>query len=256
MAQRAIGTFMEPKPERYYGYERTALVDFYLEHRPVGERALDVGCGTGLLGAELLRRGFQEAHGIEVISDAAEEAAHRLTSVANDAFPFDGAEELGAFDLIVFADSLEHMADPWMALVTAKEMLAPQGAILLSVPNVSHWSVIQQLLEGRWSYAEEGLLDRTHLRFFTPATLRETLRDVHLLIAAESSVESPLNVRPNDTLGRKVVGRIAGWCSALVGGFFLPIGPANPEPLLRRYAPQALVYQQYVIAVSDESLSS
>jgi len=251
MADRISDAHFEPKPERYYAGSRTPLIDFYLQHRGVGGRALDVGCGAGTLGAELLRRGFSEAHGVEPVPHVAQLAAEQLTSVINSVFPSEQLEGLGRFDLIVFADSLEHMLDPWTALRTAATMLETGGALLLSVPNVSHWSVIRQLLEGRWDYVDEGLLDRTHVRFFTPATLRELLESTGFRLVAEQGMRGSIDdPSAKVSLQRTIADRAAFWFSLLFNPF-LPVCSPRIERFLERFWPHTLVYQQYVVAVKE-----
>lgn len=242
---------LEPKPTHYYAGDRTPLVDFYFQHRGAGGRALDVGCGAGLLGAELLRRGFSEVHGVEPVARAAQAATERLTSVVNGIFPSERVEALGCFDLIVFADSVEHMHDPWAALRTAGGMLEPEGALLLSVPNVSHWSVIRQLFEGRWDYVDEGLLDKTHLRFFTPATLREGLTAAGFRLAAEQGVRGPVDDPTGRPSAQRTIADKAAFWFSLLFNPFLPIYSPKIEPFLERFWPHTLVYQQYVIAVKE-----
>lgn len=138
-------------------------------------RALDVGCGEGHFGRALLQSGFSEVVGVERHSAAASAARQLLTSVVEGDFLAVDPPDASPFDLVVFADSLEHMADPWRALDAAASLVAPRGHLLVSVPNVSHYSTVSQLLRGRWDYADAGLLDRTHLRFFTAATLTEAI---------------------------------------------------------------------------------
>ena len=106
---------------------------------------------------------------------AAARAQSMLTRVIVAPFPSAEIEAEESFDLVVFADSLEHIADPWHALDVAARHLSPDGHLLVSVPNISHYSVILQQFRGRWDYATEGLLDKGHLRFFTPKTIQEVL---------------------------------------------------------------------------------
>jgi SAM-dependent methyltransferase len=77
------------------------------------------------------------------------------------------------FDCIVFNDVLEHMADPWAALHTARGLLTPEGTVVASIPNVRNLETVFQLVvRGQWTYAASGVLDRTHLRFFTKRSIR------------------------------------------------------------------------------------
>jgi SAM-dependent methyltransferase len=217
---------LEAKHERYCTGKRAPLVDVLADHRPMSGRALDVGCSTGGLGAELLSRGFAQVIGVEPMPAIAELARANLTDVVVGTFQSVDRAPLGAFDLIVFADSLEHMLDPWTALTNARQMLNPGGAILLSVPNVAHWSVLWRAWKmGRWDYQEEGLLDRSHLRFFTPITLAETL----------------------DRAGFDVIGSMGREKR-------MPKRRRWMRPILLRLWPHLLVFQQYVVAVPSERI--
>lgn len=164
------------------------LVSYYTE-RPqiaalVPEAArvvLDVGCGEGALG-RMLKRNRPEVVvlGIEPLPDVAAVAGEHLDAVqvggAEGGWPMDWP----APDCIVFADSLEHMVDPWSVLARSVARLAPGGSVVFSMPNVAHHSVLVGGLRGRWDYADHGLLDRTHLRFFTRLTLLELVRGAGL----------------------------------------------------------------------------
>lgn len=156
-------------------------------HVPPG-RASDVGCGKGFLGEMLLRRGYTEVWGVEPEPRAAGRAKGRLSGVVTGPFPEAAPEQLAPFDLVVFADSLEHIVDPWRALRRAKELLAPRGMLLVSVPNVSHYSVILELIRNSWSYSDSGLLDTTHVRFFTPKSFCRCLDDAGFCIVATDVV--------------------------------------------------------------------
>ena len=156
----------------------------------IGGRALDVGCGEGHLGRLLLDAGFAEVVGVEPYETAASLARTKLTQVVSASFPTPEVADLAPFDLVVFADSLEHIVNPWEALRVASQFLVRGGHILVSVPNVGHYSVILQQIQGRWTYANEGLLDRSHLRFFTPATLQEALSAEGLLISASTHTKA------------------------------------------------------------------
>lgn len=133
---------------------------------------LDVGCWRGGFGAALkAARPHVVVTGIEPFPDAAGQAATRLDRVIVGLYP----EVLPAgerFDCIVFNDVLEHMADPWETLKVTSGRLNPGGRIVASLPNVRHWNVVWSLLRaGTWTYREEGILDRTHLRFFTRSSM-------------------------------------------------------------------------------------
>ena len=140
---------------------------------PSVTRLLDVGCARGGFGQALARRGI-EIWGIEIDEAPAAIARQRLASVIVGAYPEAMPEGL-TFDCISFIDVLEHMVNPVGALLAAHSHLVDGGYVVASIPNVRHASIIVPLvLKGRWDYQVAGLLDRTHLRWFTKATMRES----------------------------------------------------------------------------------
>lgn len=151
---------------------------------PLGAaRVLDVGCGGGAVGAALKTERCCEVVGIEAFPEAAARAATRLDRVlpldldALDALPADA----GRFDAMVFGDVLEHLRDPARLLRALLPALADDGAIVCSVPNLKHWSVLVPLLvDDAFPYADAGLLDRTHVHFFTLNELGVMLDDLGL----------------------------------------------------------------------------
>jgi SAM-dependent methyltransferase len=95
------------------------------------------------------------------------------------------------YDCISFLDVLEHMVDPEQALLHAKHLLTPTGAIVMSLPNVGHWSVVADLLEGHWDWAPAGIHCYTHLRFFTRQTIEDLLARVGLVAQVWDAVRVP-----------------------------------------------------------------
>ncbi len=157
-----------------------------LERIPLTARTvLDVGCGTGALGAAYRRRNPRaRLLGIERSPDAAMIAADRLDSVAAvdvqaDPLPFDLPSRL---DCITYGDVLEHLADPWPVLARQAEALSRDGTIVICVPNVEHWSFAARLLAGTWDYEETGLFDATHLRWFSLRSMRRGLERLGLAL--------------------------------------------------------------------------
>lgn len=153
----------------YYGTLRPALLDL-IDTARAPTHALDIGCGTGALLAELSRRhpGCRTV-GLERHADA----ARRARAVAHDvveADVLDPALDLpaGHFDLVVLSHVLEHFAEPQAVLERVRGWLAPGGSVLVALPNVRHLSVVVPLLcRADFRYAPAGILDRTHLRFYT-----------------------------------------------------------------------------------------
>ncbi len=151
----------------YFNYSRPEVVARF---DPKGLRILDVGCAAGAMGAELLAKGALEVVGLEREARAAAIARTRLSSVlqvdldTRPTLPFPDA----FFDVITCADVLEHLVDPGALLAHLRRYLKDDGLLVCSIPNVRHESVLVPLLvSGRFHYADAGILDRTHLRFFT-----------------------------------------------------------------------------------------
>jgi GT2 family glycosyltransferase len=131
-----------------------------------------------MLGAALKFRRGVHVTGIELDPEAAARARARLDDVrVGDAIGTMHALPDASFDAVVFADLLEHLAEPEAALAQARRLLAPGGVVVASLPNVRHWSVVKQLLAGEFRYEPAGILDRTHLRFFTRTSARRLFAD-------------------------------------------------------------------------------
>jgi trans-aconitate methyltransferase len=128
---------------------------------------LDVGCGFGGFGAALkAERPDLRVWGIDSAAEVVTRATEGLDHFVLGSFPDDVPDQ--TFDCITFNNSLEHLADPWHGLRVAKERLNSGGTIVVALPNVRQYSIIRMLaFEGKWEYREQGIMDRTHLRFFT-----------------------------------------------------------------------------------------
>lgn len=170
--------------DAYYGRVRTELLD-QIQAPPA--TVLDIGCGGGATGAELKRR-FTGASvvGIESVGAAVMQARDRLDRVIHaDAerlnFAAAGLGE-GSFDLIIVADVLEHMYDPWHMLARLRPLLSAAGCILASIPNVRNLWLLDKIVRGNFDYREEGLLDITHIRFFTYAEMRALFADTDYVV--------------------------------------------------------------------------
>lgn len=154
----------------YYHRVRTELLP--LIPRGAGT-LLDVGCAAGATGAAAkAERGVAEVVGIEIEADVAEMARERIDRVyvgtAEEVLPTIADDK---FDAVLCADVLEHMIDPWAFLTLLRPSLAPGGIVVASIPNVGHARVVAKILRNQFLYESEGILDRTHLRFFTQETI-------------------------------------------------------------------------------------
>jgi GT2 family glycosyltransferase/2-polyprenyl-3-methyl-5-hydroxy-6-metoxy-1,4-benzoquinol methylase len=147
-----------------------------------GARVLDLGCGSGAIGRFLAQRNGQIApiDGLTINQAEAERArAHYRRVEVADLEQADLTQmfEHGAYDVIVCADVLEHLRQAARVLRACRDLLAPDGVLLLSIPNASYCGLVAELMAGEFRYREEGLLDATHVRFFTRATLLRFLAD-------------------------------------------------------------------------------
>lgn len=150
------------------------LYDFVPPHSFV----LDVGCSIGQLGAALKKEKACRVIGLELNRDAARIAENVLDQVVvGDACTTDFVSLAGSerFDAVIFADVLEHIPDPESVLREASKSLSSRGVILISVPNVAHASVRLALLDGKFEYRTEGLLDKTHIKFYTRESIHQLL---------------------------------------------------------------------------------
>lgn len=134
-------------------------------------RVLEVGCGAGALARRY--RALNPACryvGVEAASAPAQAARGVVDLLIEgdvEAIPSRSLGEAGEFDLIIYGDVLEHLQDPWELVRRHRELLTPGGVMAACIPNVQYWRVLRDLLAGRWVYQDAGVLDRTHLRFFT-----------------------------------------------------------------------------------------
>ena len=133
-----------------------------------GRRILDVGCGTGNLGAALQAQG-NACYGVTISPDETAAAGRKMTQVVTAdiervaSLPF--PERF--FDLVIFADVLEHLREPSRALNVVKPYLAPHARAIASIPNVANVAVRLNLLRGQFDYEDQGIMDNTHVRFYT-----------------------------------------------------------------------------------------
>jgi len=133
---------------------------------PEGARVLDVGCGCGELMQLLKHDRLVSVVGLEPDPIRFQEAREKGCDVHCCTIEECEIDLLGQFDVVVFADVLEHLIDPGDALKKSLKLLKPQGFVIASIPNITHWSVRLNLLLGKWEYRPVGIMDVTHLRWF------------------------------------------------------------------------------------------
>ena len=177
------------KSDSYYGNVRNDLIPLI----PMDAKCiLEVGCAAGMTGRELKKRSGTFVAGIELNARAAEAAREVLDDVVQGSI-----EEMelpyseNSFDCILFADVLEHLVDPLSALIKVRHLLKKEGTVVASIPNVQFHGVIHKLIEGNWTYEKEGILDETHLRFFTYKEIVKLFKDAGYSIQVVEEVLDP-----------------------------------------------------------------
>ena len=164
----------------YYGQVNLELAEAVGSAKPT--QVLEIGCGCGALG------GYMKSlnpslrwDGIEAFRQAAEQARSHLDHVTYANIEDVDLDAYAAYyDTIVMGDLIEHLVDPWALLKRLSRILKRGGQLVMSVPNINHWSIAYSMMLGRFKYDDSGLLDRTHLRFFTLRELEIALADVRL----------------------------------------------------------------------------
>jgi SAM-dependent methyltransferase len=140
------------------------------------QTVLEVGCGSGATARAIKERVSSITYlGIEIDQQAADEARTGMDRVLTGDIEQMNLDHYGirknSIDLVIFADVLEHLYDPWKVLRMLHPYLRADGRIIASIPNIQNIGVVQHLIKGYWTYANMGLLDATHIRFFTLAEI-------------------------------------------------------------------------------------
>jgi 2-polyprenyl-3-methyl-5-hydroxy-6-metoxy-1,4-benzoquinol methylase len=210
---------------------------FFAERIPGGATVLDLGCGTGVLGSTV--RAVKDAtfDGVEGDPEAACVARPQYRRVIEADLENARLEKLlggQRYDYIVLADVLEHLEAPGLLVRQLPGLLLPAGRVLISIPNVGYAGVLAALIAGNFDYAKWGILDHTHLRFFTRRSLHRFLQLNGMRVVAEQNVEKPL-----------------------LASVFNPADLESLKPAVRAAllsSPDALVYQFVVEAEPAEGL--
>ncbi|CAG9622713.1 Ubiquinone biosynthesis O-methyltransferase, mitochondrial [Sutcliffiella rhizosphaerae] len=154
----------------YFFHSRPEIIELV----PLGaKKILDIGCGAGAVGMELLNRQSCKLYGVELnsfIGSIANQHYERVDTI--DVETLDLPYTPNSFDTIILADVLEHLKNPWNIIEELSVYLKPSGSLICSIPNISHAEALFPLIQGDWNYVDAGILDRTHLRFFTPKTVQ------------------------------------------------------------------------------------
>lgn len=162
------------KNDNYYNMEKIRIANL-VQRGP--NKILDIGCASGRLGRRLKEMNkAEELMGIEIYQPAADEASKYYDKVYRDDVESLILPYKEYFDYVICGDILEHLRDPWTLLDRIRGWLKPNGILISSIPNIRYWRILKDLIIlGRWDYTEAGILDKTHLRFFTRRTYIEML---------------------------------------------------------------------------------
>jgi 2-polyprenyl-3-methyl-5-hydroxy-6-metoxy-1,4-benzoquinol methylase len=160
--------------KQYYQHERAEMLAFVPSS---ATRTLEIGCGAGSFSSLIRDKLGAETWGVEYQPDAASLAAQKLHRVlagsVENALPDLPSEY---FDCIIFNDVLEHLVDPYSTLRQVQGLLNDSGVIVASIPNIRHWpEFVDYAVRGNWNYVNVGVMDRTHLRFFTQKSILATI---------------------------------------------------------------------------------
>jgi 2-polyprenyl-3-methyl-5-hydroxy-6-metoxy-1,4-benzoquinol methylase len=213
LAVRGFGTpEWVPTPDEYAfkegdGSSHAVILDMMSDLPP--SRVLDVGCSGGLL-AEQLRAAGHRVVGVDYLE------VPGVRDRTDDFFVVDleqgiPAEVGGRFDVVIAGDVIEHVSRPDLLLNEIRRVLRPGGQLMLSVPNFGHWYPRLRVSLGIFGYDRRGILDQTHLRFFTRSTLRRIVRSAGFDVLAESATGLPLGTVTGGTGKVSWIRRIDGW---------------------------------------------
>ena len=162
------------KSQEYYQSKGENLKQFIPENC---KRIIELGCGEGLLSKELKEKG-KYVVGIEIVPDVAKKAEKNLNKViSGDIEKISPDLEKNSYDCLICGDVLEHLHDPLAVLKKMEKFLTKDAVIIASIPNIQHYTVVVNLLMGNWKYKKAGLLDETHLKFFTFKSIKEMFQE-------------------------------------------------------------------------------
>lgn len=185
----------ENKPHDYYDKIRHEMLKYLPQD---ANKIIDVGCGNGAFAKVVKEKTNAEVWGVEYMQKEADVAKNVLDKVfagpieSNlDALPQD------FFDVVFFNDVLEHLVDPYTVLLQFKEKMAPNGIIISSIPNIRyHNSLIKFLKKKDWEYQEAGVMDKTHLRFFTNKSIKRMYEEAGYDVVTHEGINRSRSLKP------------------------------------------------------------
>jgi 2-polyprenyl-3-methyl-5-hydroxy-6-metoxy-1,4-benzoquinol methylase len=183
------------KPEDYYSNNRQEMLTFLPKK---AAKILDVGCGDGTFANVVKKMNNAEVWGIEYMAEEANKAAKVLDKVfsgACESFIDDLPENY--FDVIYFNDVLEHLVDPYTVLDKIKSKLSANGIVISSIPSIRYHNVLMPLLfKKKFEYESFGVMDKTHMRFFTGKSIRNMYENLGYSIVEHKGINASKSIKP------------------------------------------------------------
>ena len=195
-----------------------------LEHTRPGDRIFEGGVSSGYLARRFVEAG-RRVDGAELDPRAARQAEQVCERVWVGDLEHLDVDALGTYRVMLFGDTLEHLADPAALLRRLHPKLDADGVLVVSIPNVANWTMRLRLLAGRWTYSDRGILDRTHLRFFNKRSAVELLESTGFeVVRVQAAVPVPLATNPALSRLGYVIGNL--WPSFFAYTFVITARPA------------------------------
>lgn len=187
--------YYENKPQGYYDNFREEMLKYLPD---TAKKILDIGCGNGAFASVVKQKNEAEVWGIELMEEEANVAVQVLDKVFVGVCEkyIDGLPE-HYFDAIYMNDVLEHLVDPYTVLETLKSKLAPNGVVISSIPNVRFFrTFFKVLFEKDWKYEGHGIMDKTHLRFFTGKSIKRMYEDLGYSVLIHEGINVTRSIKP------------------------------------------------------------
>lgn len=188
--------YYKNKPEGYYDNVRHEMLKYLPQ---TAKKIIDIGCGNGAFAAIVKEKNQAEVWGIELMEEEAKIAESVLDKVyIGPCEDFIQTLPNNYFDVIYFNDVLEHLVDPYSVLDNLKCKLTKNGVIISSIPNVRHYRTFAKVVFGKdWKYDEYGIMDKTHLRFFTGKSIKRMYLDLGFKIIIHEPINITKSIKPN-----------------------------------------------------------
>lgn len=183
------------KPQGYYNNYRLEMLDYLPEDV---KTVIDIGCGDGSFGSLIKEKTDAEVWGIEYRKEEADKADKVLDKLFSGPCE-DLIDDLpeNYFDVIYFNDILEHLEDPYDVLRWVKSKLKKEGVVISSIPNIRHYKAILNLIFNKeWKYEAQGVMDKTHLRFFTGKSIKRMYEEQGYKIITHEGINKTSSIRP------------------------------------------------------------